>query len=184
MLDYLSKNRHRVIDISCVDLIDSMMDMFHDQDPYTAASMSSQWSYFSGGLSLFLQNFLRIQDCFLDTPDGLCLLVDFEYNYTDSVLTATGDVTWHMPDIRFLNLPNSRLTDEEYRITPFMMKESHSPSSSPGCDDYIDQVKYTLPRSSLSFSWDSMKHCFRTIVPGYRDVSSSFFVSYLTPHSG
>lgn len=171
MLEYLSSRRHRVIDISFVDLIDCMMGMFYDYYPNTSASVSSQWSNFSGGLSLFLQNFLRVQDCFLDTPDGPCLLVDFEYTYTDSVLTATGDVTWHLPDVRFLNLPISRVAGEEYRITPFRLTEFHSPISSPGCGDYVDEVRYTLPRSVLSFRWDSLKQCFKAIVPNFGNVS-------------
>ncbi|KAJ4316256.1 hypothetical protein N0V94_005535 [Neodidymelliopsis sp. IMI 364377] len=169
MLDYLSQKRHRVINVSFVDLIDNMMGMFHDHYPNAAASMSCQWSHFPGGLSLFLKNFIRIQDCFLETPDGPCLLFDFDYTYADSVLTATGNVTWHSPDVRFLNLPYSRSVGEEYRITPFTLKDCHSNDGLPGRDDYVDQVTYTIPRSSLSFGWDPMKQCFRAVVPYYGD---------------
>lgn len=186
MLDYLHGNRHRVIDISFIDLIDSMMGMFHDRFPGAASSMSSNWSHFSGGLSLFLHHFLRIQDCFVEALNGPCLIVDFEYTYSDSILMATGDVNWHLPDVRLLNLPHICSTGEEYRITPFMLKEFHSPARSPGgCDsspqEYVDQVNYTLPRSSLGFNWDPMKQCFKTVLPDYEDVSQSFIAECIHP---
>ncbi|KAF9691225.1 hypothetical protein EKO04_010627 [Ascochyta lentis] len=170
MLEYLHSRRHRVIDVSFVDLIDSMMGMFHDRFPNAAAAIASNWSQFSGGLSLFLQNFLRIQDCFLELPHGPCLLVDFDFTYADYLLTATGDVTWHLPCIRFLNLRSNCFPGEEYRITPFTLKNTHSPASLYGCDDYVDETSYTLARSSLSLSWDAMKRCFKTLVPSYSDV--------------
>ncbi|KZM19162.1 uncharacterized protein EKO05_0009944 [Ascochyta rabiei] len=175
MLEHLHSHRHRVIDVSFIDLMDSMMGMFHDRFPHAAAATASNWSHFSGGLSLFLQNFLRIQDCFYELPDGPCLLVDFDFTYADYTLTATGDVTWHLPDVRILNLSSSRFPGEEYRITPFMLKESHSPVSPYDCDDYIDQVSYTLPRSPLNFSWNAMKQCFQTVVPecGHMEVQTA-----------
>ncbi|KAF1363736.1 hypothetical protein EJ07DRAFT_152512 [Lizonia empirigonia] len=186
MLEYLKGKRHRVIDVNFVDLIDSMMGMFHDQFPHKAAAVSSHWSHFSGGLSLFLQNFLRIQDCFKAIPEGQCLVVDFEFQYIDSVLKASGEVTWQLPEVRFLNLPNSRLSGEEYRITPFLLKDLQSPVSSPGCDDYVDEVTYTIPRSAVSFGWDAMKQCFRTILPDSEDgeahtIETVFSATVVTP---
>ncbi|KAF2626735.1 hypothetical protein BU25DRAFT_459416 [Macroventuria anomochaeta] len=169
ILDHLRSNSQRVIDVSFVDLIDSMMGLFHDQFPNEAASVASTWSQFSGGLSLFLHNFLRVQDCFLDSPSGSCLEVNFDFQYADTILTATGNVAWQPPNVRFLHLTSSRFTGEPYRITPFISKEAHSPVSSPGYDEYIDQVHYTLPRSSLSFRWNSMKQRFEAIVPNYAD---------------
>lgn len=139
--------------------------------PPKAAAVSSHWSHFSGGLLLFLQNFLRIQDCFKAISEGQCLVVDFEFQYIDSFLNASGEVSWQLPEVRFLNLPNSRLSGEEYRITPFLLKDLQSPVSSPVCDDYVDKVTYTIPRSAMSFGWDAMKQCFRTILPESEDVS-------------
>ena len=146
--------------------------MFHDQFPNEAASVASNWSHFSGGLSRFLHNFLRLQDCFWDNPSGPCLKVTFRFQFADSLLTATGDVIWQPPEIRFLNLPNRLSTGEEYRITPFVLNEILNPVRSQGSNYYIDQVSYTLLQSSLSMSWNSRKQCFKAVVPDYADVST------------
>lgn len=183
MLDSLNGTNHRIIDVEFVDLIDSMMGMFHDRYPNAAAALSSNWSQFPGGLSLFLQNFLRVQDCFLEVPGGHCFIVDFEFKYVDSFLVASGDVNWQLPDVRFLNLSSSRSKGQDYRITPFVLKETYSPispgSSSDG-DDYIDEITYAIPRSPLTFDWDALKQCFKTILPTGSEVSYS--PTYLGPY--
>lgn len=147
------------------------MGMFHDRFSNEAASVAPNWSHFSGGLSLFLDNFLRMQDCFSDLSNSPHLVIDFDFDYADATLTATGDVAWQLPNIRFFSLAASRLPGEEYRITPFISKEFHGPVSFPGCSDYVDQVNYTLTQSSLSFGWNPVKQCFRTVIPDYGDVS-------------
>jgi hypothetical protein len=58
------------MDINFVDVIDSMMSMFHDQFPNESASLASSWSSFSGGLSRFLYKFLCLQDCFYHSAEG------------------------------------------------------------------------------------------------------------------
>ncbi|KAJ8105884.1 hypothetical protein OPT61_g9909 [Boeremia exigua] len=169
MLKSLCSEPRRVFCINFVDLIDSMMGMFHDQFPYKAASMSSNWSQFSGGLSRFLHNFLRLQDCFCDTPSGPCFESDFVFQYSNSVLTATGNVAWQVPGVRFLSLPDTLPPGEEYRITPFALDDVLTAVRSKASDDYADDVTYTIPRSSLGFAWDSRKRCFKAVAPDYGD---------------
>ncbi len=94
------------------------------------------------------------------------------YGYRDSVLTGVGSVLWQLPNLRFLDLPTCRTVGEEYRITPLIRNDCLSPVSSPGLDDYIDDVTYTLLRSPLAFGWDSVKQCFRTMIPTHSGVSS------------
>lgn len=173
MLECLRSKPQRIIDVNFADVIDSMMGMFHDQFPNESASLASSWSHFSGGLSLFLHNFLRLQDCFQHSALGPCLEVKFDFQYADWLLTANGDIVWHSSNIRFLHVPATRVTGELYRITPFVGKEVDRPVRLPYCDGYVDQVDYTIPRSSLSFSWDPAKRCFKTVVPHFSYVGSS-----------
>jgi hypothetical protein len=160
MFDYLcSAPSHRLIDISFVNLIDNMLSMFHDKifrETVSATSSDSQFS--DGGLSHFLHDFLHTQDCFLD---GQYLKVEFGFEYTEPFIKAIGKVTWQPSDVRFLALPERLSPGEEYRITPFVPRDSLG----------AQQVTYALPRSSLSFRWDFDKQCFRAIVPDYADVS-------------
>ncbi len=173
MLESLRSEPHRVFDTSFVNLIDTMMHMFHDQFPHEKASMASNWSNFSGGLSRFLFNFLRVQDCFCDSPSGTCLEIHFDFQYSDSILIASGDVAWQVPGVRFLSLPDVLSTDEEYRITPFVLSDFPAPVQSQLSNQYIDNVVYTICRSPLNFNWDSRKRCFKAIVPECQDVSTS-----------
>ena len=160
MFNYLrSAPSHRLIDISFVNLIDNMLSMFHDKNfSETVATTSSGSQFSDGGLSRFLHDFLHAQDCFLD---GQYIKVDFGFEYAEPFIKAIGKVTWQPSDVRFLALPGRLSPGEEYRITPFV------PCDSLGAQ----QVTYALPRSSLSFRWDSDKQCFRAIVPDYADVS-------------
>ncbi|KAG9198418.1 hypothetical protein G6514_010181 [Epicoccum nigrum] len=158
IFDYLrSAPSHRLINISFVNLIDNMLSMFHEKKfRETVASTSSGSQFFDGGLSRFLHYFLHMQDCFLD---GQYLAVEFGFEYTQYLIRANGKVTWQPPDVRFLALPERLSPGEEYRITPFMSRDSLG----------VQQVKYALPRSSLNFCWDSPKQRFRAIVPDYAD---------------
>jgi hypothetical protein len=158
------------------------MGMFHDQFPNEAVAIAINWSHFPGGLSLFLHNFLRVQDCFRHSSTGPYLEIDFDFRYADSVLTATGNITWQLPEVRFIPLADRLYPGQEYRITPFILKDVLSPVSSPGCDDYVDQASYALPQSPLNFRWDPVKQCFKARVPDYGDVSSA--VSRVSPNSG
>lgn len=130
-----------------------MLDMFQNQ------LSTTKESHFSAGWSRFLDDFLLMQDCFLVKPSGYYVEVDFEFQYSRSVLTATGKVTWQPPDVRFDYVSDRLFPGEVYRIRPFAR-----------CGD-LDQVTYTLPRSSLSFDWDASTRCFKTTVPSYVDVS-------------
>ncbi|KAJ4993447.1 hypothetical protein SVAN01_00995 [Stagonosporopsis vannaccii] len=166
MLDSLWSRRRCVFDINFVDLIDNMMGMFHDRFPSEAASLASNWSHFSGSLSRFLYNFLRVQDCFCNSLTGPCLEVVFDFQCSESVIIATGVVTWQTPEVRFLNLSNCLAAGEEYRITPFApsndLKASHPRRSS---NHYVDETIYTISRSSLSFNWDPVSKGFVTVLP-------------------
>lgn len=171
MLDSLRSRPRCVFDISFVDLIDNMMCMFHDQFPNEAASVASNWSHFSGGLSRFLHNFLRLQDCFRDSPTGPCLEVDFDFHYADSVVTATGTVTWQAPEVRFLNLSNSLSSGEKYQIMPFTLSGAiEAFCSQQGSSHYTDETTFTVSRSSLSLAWSSEVEGFTTVLPDFGDV--------------
>ncbi|KAF1928408.1 uncharacterized protein M421DRAFT_420953 [Didymella exigua CBS 183.55] len=169
MLECLRSKPQRIVDIIFIDIIDSMMGMFHDRFPNESASFASSWSHFSGGLSLFLHNFLRLQDCFQHSPHGPCLEANFDFQFSRWVLTATGDVAWQPPNIRFLHVPTTRASGETYRITPFVWKEIDSPIRSPSCDSYVDQVEYVITRSPATFTWDPVKRCFNTVIGHPRD---------------
>jgi hypothetical protein len=160
LFDYLHRGpSHRLIDISFVNLIDNMLSMFHDKIFRERVALTSSGSHFSGsGLSRFLHDFLHVQDCFLD---GQYLKVEFEFEYTEPFIKAIGKITWQPPDVRYLALPERLSPSEEYRITPFVPRDSLG----------MQQVTYALPRSSLSFHWDSNNQCFRATVPDYADVS-------------
>jgi hypothetical protein len=173
MLEYLRSKPQRIINISFVNVIDSMMAMFHDRLPDESASLASSWSQFSGGLSLFLHKFLGLQDCFCHSAEVPCLEVNLDFQFARWVLTATGDVVCQPPSIRFLHVPTTRASGETYRITPFVWKAVGSPIRSPGCDDYVEQVNYTVTRSPATFTWDPAKRCFNTVVGHFRDVSLS-----------
>lgn len=170
MLECLRSKTQRIIHISFVDVIDSMMGMFHDRFPTESASLAS---HFSGGLSAFLQNFLRLQDCFGHSAHGPYLEVKFDFQYANWLLTAVGDIMWQSPTVRFLHVPLTLTTGELYRITPFVWKEVDSPIRSPGCGNYVDQVDYTIPRSSLNFHWDPAHACFVAIVPHFSSVRAT-----------
>lgn len=160
--------------------------MFHYRYPGGSASLSSSWSQFSGGLSLFLHNFVRMQDCFQHSAHGPCIEAKFDFHFAQSALTANCDVAWQPPSIRFLHVPTTRVSGEMYRITPFVWKEIDSPVESLGCEDHVDQVEYTITRSPATFTWDSAKRCFITTVGHFRDVRTtiSLIESLLTFRSG
>ncbi|KAF3009432.1 hypothetical protein E8E13_000238 [Curvularia kusanoi] len=161
ILQCLRSKRHRLIDVSFVNLIDSMLSMFHEgcSDDMAAANSMGWGSHSPGGLSRFLDNFLRAQDCFVG---GQYLEVDFDFQYSQSSLRATGEVNWQSLDIRFLPLPERLSSGEEHRITPFMPRDSLG----------TQQVRYSIMRSPLNFHWDPEKQCFAAIVPHYADLTS------------
>ena len=163
MLDYLqSAPSRRLVNISFVNLIDNMLSMFHDKVFRETAAMTSSGSQFhESGLSRFLHDFLHVQDCFLEFLDGQYLKAEFRFEYTQPFIKAIGKVTWQPPDVQFFALPERLSPSEEYRITPFVPRDSLG----------AQQVTYALPRSSLNFRWDSNKQYFKTIVPDYADVS-------------
>ena len=179
MLEYLQSKPQRIIDIDFVDVIDSMMGMFHDQFPNESALLASSWSSFSGGLSRFLHKFLRLQDCFYygtegmtvryhteylptDTRIGPCLEISFDFQFADWVLKAFGDVMWQPPSVRFLHVPTKRAIGETYRITPYVWPEEASPPS--GESSYVERVDYEILRSHAKFTWDPVKNCFKAVI--------------------
>lgn len=164
ILKCLQSKPQCILDINFVDLIDSMMGLFHDKFPNESASLASSWSEFSGGLSLFLHKFLSMQDCFYHSAEGPCLEISFNFQYTDWAFIASGDVMWQPPNIRFLHVPMTRASGEAYRITPFIWKGLVSPARSPGCDGYVDRVDYKIEKSPATFTWDPAKGCFHTVV--------------------
>ena len=178
MLECLQSKVRRIVDVNFIDLIDGMMGKFHDHFPNEAAVSTSSWSHFSGGLWLFLHHFLRIQDCFRQSSgdSGPCLEIDFDFRYADCLLTATGDVRWQLPEVQFFALAERLSPGQEYRITPFILKDVLSPFSPLSCDEYADQPSYTLIQSSLSFRWDPIKQFFTAWAPDYADVSCAITV--------
>lgn len=147
-----------------VDLIDSMMGLFHDKFPNESASLALSWAEFSGGLSLFLHKFLSMQDCFYHSAEGPCLEVSFKFQCTDWAFVASGDVMWQLPNVRFLHVPMTRASGEAYRITPLVWKEVFSPVISHGFDGYLDRVDYRIEKSHATFTWDPARGCFHTVV--------------------
>ncbi|KAF3054109.1 hypothetical protein E8E11_011717 [Didymella keratinophila] len=167
ILEYLRSKPRRIIDVHFVDVIDSMMSMFHDQFPNESASIASIWSSFSGGLSRFLHKFLRLQDCFYHSAEGPCLDINFNFQFANWVLKASGDVMWQPPCVQFLHVPTIRASGETYRITPFVWQEVVGPTKSPGCDGsggYVERVEYEILRSRATFTWDPVKRCFNTVI--------------------
>lgn len=154
--------------------------MFHDQFPCEAASVASNWSQFSGGLSRFLHNFLRMQDCFRDRLTGPCLEVEFDFQYAKSAVTAIGVVAWQNPEVRFLNLHSCLSAGKEYTITPFTPSEDpHISQSALDSNHYVDETTYTISRSPLSFSWDAVRKSFVSILPS--DVSTWVMIGFCFP---
>lgn len=144
--------------------------MFHGRFADATPTVAT---HFPGGLSRFLHNFLRIQDCFVDHPCGSSIEVAFDFHYDHTILIATGDVTWQLPRIRFCPSPDKLFTGGEYRIALLKPNDPAKPLFRWSTGSHHDQTTYTISRSSLSLSWDGNEHCFTALVPNYADVSIS-----------
>jgi hypothetical protein len=179
VLECLQSKPQHIIDVDFVDVIDSMMGMFYDQFPNESALMASSLSSFSGGLSRFLDKFLRLQDCFYyrtegmsiqdhteylptDTRLGPYLEISFDFQFADWALKASGDVMWQPPSVRFLHVPTKGAIGETYRITPYVWPEVVSPPGGDGSS--VERVDYEILRSQAKFTWDPAKNCFNAVI--------------------
>ncbi|KAL1646724.1 hypothetical protein SLS61_007638 [Didymella pomorum] len=162
VLECLQSKPQHIIDVDFVDVIDSMMGMFYDQFPNESALMASSLSSFSGGLSRFLDKFLRLQDCFYYRTEGPYLEISFDFQFADWALKASGDVMWQPPSVRFLHVPTKGAIGETYRITPYVWPEVVSPPGGDGSS--VERVDYEILRSQAKFTWDPAKNCFNAVI--------------------
>lgn len=167
MLQCISENSRRVIDIDIPCLIHRMLERLDQLYAYTDMSRMVSWSASAGGLWSFLHAFLRNQDCLLETIEGSAIIVDFEPTYSGSTFHIKGHANWHTPDVNFFSLPASLSSGEEYTIVPCLSANIRDKSSArPAC--FFDHVQFKVLRSNLlDMHWDPAKQCFRAIVPEY-----------------
>jgi hypothetical protein len=161
----MSENSRRVIDIKMSHLVRDMVERLDQFYAYTDTSKMVRWSASAGGIWNFLHTFLRNQDCLLETNEGSSIILDSESTYSASILHIAGHASWHTPDVRFLDLPTSLSSGEEYCIAPFLLTNNSSKHSmGPMC--LMDDVRFKLLRSHLhDLRWDATEQCFRANVP-------------------
>jgi hypothetical protein len=174
MLQCLSDNSRRVIDIDMSCLVRDMVDQIERFYAYTDMSIMVGWSSSAGGLWSFLHTFLRNQDCLLETTEGFHIIIDFDTTYSASVFRITGHASWHTPNVKFLNLPASLPGGQEYRIVPSIPSHNLIECSS-GSDYFPDDVRFKVSCSRVpDMHWDVTEQCFRALIPDHTK-----FVSFL-----
>ncbi|KAF2851996.1 hypothetical protein T440DRAFT_527505 [Plenodomus tracheiphilus IPT5] len=154
----------QVISVDGARLINSMMSLFYEEEPYRAGR-SLTWGVDSENLPRFLGNFIRTQDCFLRDVDAPKVFIDkFTYEYSYPVFNITAEVAWLPPHVKFDGVPASVEPEGIYIIAPTYVEAALPLDGSP-IEPYPDRLHYTITQSNAAAQWDSDDSCFRMLAP-------------------
>ena len=101
IVETLLPKQPRMMNVSMTHLIHDMISLLYTVHRSDTTHRKLSWSLSAGDLPNFVYNFVRTQDCFLQTLDGPCLLLDLSHSYTDCVLTVFANIHWQLPRTTF-----------------------------------------------------------------------------------
>jgi hypothetical protein len=160
MANFLVHEQSNIINISIPRLVHSMLSRLYNSRGSKATQRTFEYLLSSQVLPDFVYNLVRIHDCFVHTLDGPKILFDISHSYTNGIMTAFAKVLWQPPKITFSNLSSHLVDGETYRITPSLASAGQHGEDHSGFCLLMDEVTYTVTKSSLSFLWNQDEGCF------------------------